>query len=283
MAVEDRARRLINLGFSVGDVFGATSLDRQLLRGYRDEASQWQSLVDQRAAAGGQVGQYWYDNNAGKFGGIDAETVGRYAAQRGYQLGDQWAPYNDSIVRTPYSISQLVKQGGYGTNISYKDAADIAFQTGSSVDRVFEVVQGKNLGTTSIGAAAGRDGYYNPNVQQKPSYAEGVAQYNQAYDRAAAEQAFMQQQQAAWAAMDEMNAAFMAQAQMMQPQPTDTPKIRSFGQQASGSADLATVKRKKKPKKVGSTQTSVSTGSGTGLSLGGVGPSNNGLSIGKQT
>lgn len=203
---------------------------------------------------------------------------------------------------------------GVGKNVSLKEAQAISQKTGKSVEKIFEKAQNQGY-TTKLGRYAGATGYVpqQSGVTLNNSYMQGAAQYQQQqmaaaqqagqaqqawsagggeasgqpmpeFDWAAWNQQMMAQQQAVWASMDAMNAEFLAQQEQVRgldPQQQQQARSSASGY-GSAQADAASVKRKKRTKKVNGVTTTGATNKT--LSLGGSNPgASNGLSIGKQT
>lgn len=78
----------------------------------------WQQAVDDRAAAGFTIGQAWYDQQGPKFKNNNtAEAVARYAASRGYGLGDAWKIYGQQTAAAPKeakNVTQALRIAGEG-------------------------------------------------------------------------------------------------------------------------------------------------------------------------
>lgn len=212
------------------------------------------------------------------------------------------APSTNSSIR-----SSLSNAGG---TVSYKEANKVATNLGVSVDRVYNQTA-KTGQTAKAGAAAANAGYVpssqlkvgNPitasYVQQYAANAQAGYQQQQQqntgefvqgtlpeFDWEAWNAQMMAQQAAIWESMDRMNSEFMRQQQAYLEQQGQR-RVGSFSGGGAGSADLATVRRKKKTNTQSNTKTNtgLSTPSaggagGSGLSLGG--SSSNGLGIGRN-
>jgi hypothetical protein len=71
----------------------------------------WQSAVDARAAQGYSIGQQWYDQQGPVFKqNNSAEAVARYAASKGYGLGDAWKQYASTPQQQPQTQKQQIKE-----------------------------------------------------------------------------------------------------------------------------------------------------------------------------
>ena len=210
--------------------------------------------------------------------------------------------------KTNQKIQSQIK--GAGSTVSYKEANKVATNLGVSVDRVYNQTA-KTGQTAKAGAAAANAGYVpssqlkvqNPisstYIQQSAKNAQaGYEQQQQQqqlggelgpapeFDWEAWNAQMMAQQAAIWESMDAMNSEFLRQQQAYLEQQGQR-RVGSFSGGGAGSADLATVRRKKKTNTQSNTKTNtgLSTPSaggagGSGLSLGG--SSSNGLGIGRN-
>lgn len=160
----------------------------------RGDSSGWQSLVDSYAATtnpetgmGYSIGQAWYDSVKDKLG-VSADVVAKYAASKGYNLGNQWANYGKTEWQS--IVDRQAQQGTIGQ--AWFDA------TGSSLGVSAEEIYGyaKSKGYT-LGEAWG-----GPS-QEPPA---------PAFDWDAWNAQMARQQQAMWESYDAMNASFLEQA-----------------------------------------------------------------------
>lgn len=212
--------------------------------------------------------------------------------------------------KTNQKIQSQLK--GAGSTVSYKEASKVATNLGVSVDRVYNQTA-KTGQSAKAGAAAANAGYVpssqlkvqNPisstYIQQSARNAQtGYEQQQQQqqlpveggelgaapeFDWKAWNAQMMAQQAAIWESMDAMNSEFMRQQQAYLEQQGQK-RVGGISGGSGGSADPATVRRKKKTntQSASKTNTGLSTGSaggagGSGLSLGG--GSGGALAIGK--
>ena len=101
----------------------------------------WQQAVDDRAAAGFTIGQAWYDQQGPQFKKNNtAEAVARYAASRGYGLGDAWKIYGQQTTAAPKeakNVTQALRIAGEG-GITKQELNQITKQFDTPANKVVQ-------------------------------------------------------------------------------------------------------------------------------------------------